>query len=55
MTMAAASGAGPLEGGLRVIETRLKPDDLVVTDGLQRAVPGQRVEPETVALTDPAR
>ncbi|HEY4042982.1 MAG TPA: efflux RND transporter periplasmic adaptor subunit [Rhodopila sp.] len=43
---------GPLRGSLRVIETGLAPDDLVVVDGLQRAVPGQAVEPATVTLTD---
>ncbi len=46
---------GPLEGTLRVIETGLAADDLVVVDGLQRAVPGQTVEPATVSLTDAAR
>jgi hypothetical protein len=40
---------------LRVIETGLAADDLVVVDGLQRAVPGQTVEPATVNLTDAAR
>ncbi len=46
---------GPLEGTLRVIETGLAADDLVVVDGLQRAVPGQTVEPAMVSLTDAAR
>jgi RND family efflux transporter MFP subunit len=46
---------GPLRGTLRVIETGLTPDDLVVVDGLQRAVPGQTVEPTTVNLTDAAQ
>ena len=46
---------GPLRGTLRVIETGLTADDLVVVDGLQRAVPGQTVEPATVNLTDAAR
>ncbi len=46
---------GPLRGTLRVIETGLAADDLVVVDGLQRAVPGQTVEPATVNLTDAAR
>jgi RND family efflux transporter MFP subunit len=46
---------GPMEGTLRVIETGLAPDDLVVVDGLQRAVPGQIVEPATVNLTDAAQ
>jgi RND family efflux transporter MFP subunit len=46
---------GPLRGTLRVIETGLSADDLVVVDGLQRAVPGQTVEPATVNLTDAVR
>jgi RND family efflux transporter MFP subunit len=45
---------GPLQGSLRVIETGLTPDDLVVVEGLQRAVPGQTVEPVTVDVTDTA-
>jgi RND family efflux transporter MFP subunit len=39
---------GPLDGASRVIETGLGADDLVVVDGLQRAVPGQTVEPIAV-------
>jgi RND family efflux transporter MFP subunit len=45
---------GPLEGTLRVIESGLGPDDLVVVDGLQRAVPGQAVEPQTVTVNGSA-
>ena len=37
---------GPLEGELRVIEDGLKPDDRVVTAGLLRAIPGQKVDPQ---------
>jgi RND family efflux transporter MFP subunit len=37
---------GPLEGDLRVIETGLKSDDRVVTAGLLRAIPGQKVDPQ---------
>ena len=37
---------GPLEGELRVIEEGLKPDDRVVTAGLLRAIPGQKVDPQ---------
>jgi RND family efflux transporter MFP subunit len=37
---------GPLEGDLRVIENGLKPDDRVVTAGLLRAIPGQKVDPQ---------
>ena len=46
---------GPLDGRLRVIESGLSPDDLVVIRGLQRAVPGQSVEPVTVPVTDAGR
>jgi len=38
---------GPLEGNLRVIETGLKADDKVVVGGLLRAIPGQKVDPQT--------
>jgi RND family efflux transporter MFP subunit len=37
---------GPQEGSLRVVETGLSATDRVVVDGLQRAVPGQKVAPE---------
>jgi RND family efflux transporter MFP subunit len=37
---------GQIEDGLRVIEEGLKPDDRVVTAGLLRAVPGQKVDPQ---------
>jgi RND family efflux transporter MFP subunit len=37
---------GPLQGDLRVIESGLKPDDRVVTAGLLRAIPGQKVDPQ---------
>ena len=37
---------GPLEGALRVIESGLKGDDRVVTAGLLRAIPGQKVDPQ---------
>ena len=37
---------GQSEGGLRVIEAGLKPDDRVVTAGLLRAIPGQKVDPQ---------
>jgi len=35
---------GPASGGLRVVRTGLRPDDRVVIGGLQRAMPGQKVE-----------
>jgi RND family efflux transporter MFP subunit len=37
---------GPLDGDLRVIESGLKADDRVVTAGLLRAIPGQKVDPQ---------
>ena len=37
---------GPVEGQLRVIESGLKGDDRVVTAGLLRAIPGQKVDPQ---------
>lgn len=38
---------GPLEGSKRSIESGITPDDLVVVDGLQRAIPGQTVQLDT--------
>ena len=46
---------GPLEGSLRVIETGLKADDQVVINGVQRAIPGQAVEPATVTMKEASR
>jgi RND family efflux transporter MFP subunit len=37
---------GSMVGDLRVIENGLKPEDRVIVDGLQRAIPGQKVEPQ---------
>jgi RND family efflux transporter MFP subunit len=37
---------GPVDGDLRVIESGLKADDRVITAGLLRAVPGQKVDPQ---------
>ena len=44
---------GPLQGDLRVIETGLKPDDRVVTTGLLRAIPGQKVDPQLQKIEAP--
>jgi RND family efflux transporter MFP subunit len=44
---------GPLEGDLRVIESGLKPEDRVVTAGLLRAVPGQKVDPQLHKIEQP--
>jgi membrane fusion protein, multidrug efflux system len=42
---------GQVDNGLRVIETGLKPDDLVVIDGIQRAIPGNKVQPDKQKMT----
>ena len=42
---------GPLEGKLRVIESGLTADDWVVINGTQRAIPGNKVDPERVPIT----
>ena len=45
---------GPLVDGLRVIESGLKADDQVVVAGIQRAVPGQKVDPQPPAPSAPS-
>jgi RND family efflux transporter MFP subunit len=42
---------GQKEGQLRVIESGLAPGDWVVTEGVQRAFPGAKVEPQQTKLT----
>ncbi len=42
---------GQRVGELRVIATGLQQDDRVVVSGLQRAVPGEKVAPETTTIT----
>ncbi|MGA7325045.1 MAG: efflux RND transporter periplasmic adaptor subunit [Rhodomicrobium sp.] len=37
---------GEAEGGLKVVESGITANDWVVTSGIQRAVPGQKVKPE---------
>ena len=44
---------GPQEGELRVIEEGLKADDRVVTAGLLRAIPGQKVDPQLKKIEAP--
>lgn len=44
---------GPLVGPLRVIRSGLRPNDLVVIDGLQRIMPGQRVAPRRGRIQPP--
>lgn len=41
---------GPLEGQLRVIESGINADELVVVGGNQRAVPGNKVDPQHGAM-----
>jgi RND family efflux transporter MFP subunit len=45
---------GPVDGGLRVIESGLKGDDRVVVAGLLRAIPGQKVDPQLQKIEPPA-
>ena len=47
---------GARDGQLRVIESGLTPDDWVVTEGVQRAAPGAKVDPQRAAAAgDPAK
>ena len=45
---------GTLVGSLRVIESGIGPDDKVIVDGLERAVPGSKVAPKDVAMSVPS-
>ena len=42
---------GDRQGQLRIIESGLDPSDWVVTEGVQRAFPGAKVEPQRTELT----
>jgi RND family efflux transporter MFP subunit len=44
---------GPLDGGLRVIDSGLKGDDRIVVAGLLRAIPGQKVDPQLQKIEPP--
>ena len=44
---------GPIDGDLRVIDNGLKADDRVVTAGLLRAIPGQKVDPQLQKIEAP--
>ncbi|MGY8634057.1 efflux RND transporter periplasmic adaptor subunit [Bradyrhizobium sp. 14AA] len=44
---------GPTDNGLRVIESGLKPDDRVVTAGLLRVIPGQKIDPQVTKIEQP--
>ncbi|MCW2241154.1 efflux RND transporter periplasmic adaptor subunit [Azospirillum canadense] len=48
---------GPSDGGLRVIDSGLKPDDRVIVAGAVRAIPGQKVDPQvqTAAAAIPVK
>ncbi|MBX9702329.1 MAG: efflux RND transporter periplasmic adaptor subunit, partial [Acetobacteraceae bacterium] len=41
-------------GAMRVIESGLRRDERVVVSGLQRAIPGAKVDPQATTLTPPA-
>jgi RND family efflux transporter MFP subunit len=41
---------GQLEGKLRVITSGITPDDLVVVNGNQKAIPGQKVAPQVTTI-----
>jgi RND family efflux transporter MFP subunit len=45
---------GPVEDGLRVIESGLAPDDRVVVAGLLRTIPGQKVDAQSKPVEQPA-
>ncbi|MDA9495035.1 efflux RND transporter periplasmic adaptor subunit [Bradyrhizobium sp. CCBAU 11361] len=44
---------GPVDNGLRVIESGLKPDDRVVIAGLLRVIPGQKIDPQVTKIGQP--
>lgn len=44
---------GPVDDGLRVIESGLKPDDRVVIAGLLRVIPGQKIDPQVTKIDQP--
>jgi len=44
---------GPVDNGLRVIDSGLKPDDRIVIAGLLRSIPGQKVDPQLQKLEQP--
>jgi multidrug efflux system membrane fusion protein len=45
---------GQLVGQLRVVTSGLAGDDMVVVSGNQKAIPGNKVTPETTTITQPA-
>ena len=45
---------GPLMGSLRVIRSGLRPNERVIINGIQRARPGQKVQPRPGRITPPS-
>jgi multidrug efflux system membrane fusion protein len=45
---------GPQVGELLVIDDGLKPDDLVIVEGLLQAIPGREVNPQRAENTSPS-
>jgi RND family efflux transporter MFP subunit len=46
---------GPEENGFIVIDSGLKPEERVIVNGLQRAIPGREVSPEVQEAASPAQ
>lgn len=44
---------GPVDNGLRVIESGLKPEDRIVIAGLLMVIPGQKVDPQLQKIEQP--
>jgi RND family efflux transporter MFP subunit len=44
---------GPVDDGLRVIDSGLEPEDRVVIAGLLRSIPGQKVDPQPQKIAEP--
>ncbi|MDA9433165.1 efflux RND transporter periplasmic adaptor subunit [Bradyrhizobium sp. CCBAU 51627] len=44
---------GPVDNGLRVIESGLTPGDRVVISGLLRVIPGQKIDPQQTKIEQP--
>jgi RND family efflux transporter MFP subunit len=44
---------GPVDNGLRVIDSGLTPEDRVVIAGLLRSIPGQKVDPQQQKIAEP--
>ena len=45
---------GDREGAYRIIESGIDPGDWVVTEGVQRALPGAKVNPQQIKLSEAA-